>query len=113
MKKDMGDKLFYQNQLKHMTRRLSKNQMAFDAYLAGMEEAYNDCVKEYDEVKLLQRQLDAGNTQAMFQLQDTKAQLEEETLAGALGCASGRAVVIEKRDARPPAPKLGKIASQG
>lgn len=78
VKKDMGDKLFYQNQLKHMTRRLSKNQMAFDAYLAGMEEAYNDCVKEYDEVKLLQRQLDAGNTQAMFQLQDTKAQLEEE-----------------------------------
>jgi len=78
VKGDMGDKLFYQNQLQHMTRRLSKNQMSFDAYLAGMEEAYNSCVKEYSEVKLLQRQLDAGNTEAMFQLQDTKAALEEE-----------------------------------
>jgi len=78
VKKDMEDKLFYQNQLQHMTRRLTKNQMSFDAYLAGMEEAYHSCVKEYDEVKLLQRQLDAGNTQAMFQLQDTKKALEEE-----------------------------------
>jgi DNA repair exonuclease SbcCD ATPase subunit len=71
VKQDMEDKLFYQNQLQHMTRRLSKNQMSFDAYLAGMEEAYNACAKEYSEVKLLQRQLEAGHTETMFQLQVT------------------------------------------
>jgi hypothetical protein len=76
--KDMEDKLFYQNQLSHMSKRLSSNQMSFDAHLHGMEEALNLCQKEYSEVKLLLRQLEAGKAQAHINFNVTQKQLDLE-----------------------------------
>ena len=56
-----------------MTLRQTRNQMAFDAHINGMEEALAISSKEYEEVKLLLRQLEAGRTQSHRQLQRSGA----------------------------------------
>jgi len=88
--KDMEDKLFYQNQLSHMSKRLSSNQMSFDAHLHGMEEALNLCEKEYVEVKLLLRQLEAGKSQANINYVATQKQLDLEAATRRSTLASRR-----------------------
>lgn len=47
-------------QLLHMLNRLNKNQILFDAHMNGMADCYNAVHKEYAEVVLLRRGLDAG-----------------------------------------------------
>jgi len=78
VQKDMNRKLFYQKQLAHMSRRLTQNQMKYDRYVNGMEEAMASGKKEYEDVKLLLRQLEAGKTAALLALQKTQAELEME-----------------------------------
>lgn len=47
-------------QLLHMLNRLNKNQILFEAHMNGMTDCYNAVHKEYGEVVLLRRGLDAG-----------------------------------------------------
>lgn len=61
--------LYYRKKLEHMLQRLERNQLAFETHINGMEEALGDSKREYDEVKMLMRQLEAGKTEAMQHLQ--------------------------------------------
>lgn len=56
-------------QLMHMLQRLKKNQILFEAHMNGMTDCYNAVHKEYAEVVLLRRGLDAGlaKTQAVHE----------------------------------------------
>lgn len=58
----------------HMLQRLNKNQILFDAHMNGMAECYNSVYKEYKEVVLLRRGLDAGlaKTQAVYTLTQSR-----------------------------------------
>ena len=57
-------------QLLHMLQRLNKNQILFDAHMNGMTDCYNAVYKEYTEVVLLRRGLDAGlaKTQSVYEI---------------------------------------------
>jgi len=72
------EKLHYRRQLQHMHRRLSTNQITFDAHINAMEGALQKAIKEHDDVKTLMRQLEAGKTKAVIDLHDTQRQVSAE-----------------------------------
>lgn len=72
------EKLHYRRQLQHMHRRLSTNQITFDAHINAMEGALQKAIKEHDDVKTLMRQLEAGKTKAVIDLHDTQRQVSVE-----------------------------------
>lgn len=65
-------------QLIHMKRRLRLNQVAFDAHIKGMEEALQASSREFDEVRLLTRQLEVGNSKAQEKLKATSERIHKE-----------------------------------
>lgn len=68
-------KIHYTRQLEHMMMRLKKNQLKFDAYMVGMEEAMSGLSKECLEVRLLRRGLDAGYSKAVQVLDETRGRI--------------------------------------
>lgn len=72
------EKLHYRRQLQHMFRRLSTNQISFDAHINAMEDALRIAIKEHEDVKALMRQLEAGRTKALLDLHDIQRQVSTE-----------------------------------
>lgn len=64
--------------LHHMKSRLDVNQVAFDAHIKGMEEALNASSREFEEVKLLMRQLESGNANAQDSLKAASERISKE-----------------------------------
>lgn len=61
-----------------MQGRLRHNQLAFDAHIRSMEDALDASKREFDEVRSLMRQLEAGRSQAAAELQTCQTQLAVE-----------------------------------
>ena len=75
---EMSVKINYREQLDHMFGRLQTNTMKFSAHIKKMEDAMHSSKREYQEVKLLLRQLEQGKTEAVAELQDTLKKLAQE-----------------------------------
>lgn len=60
----MEEKDFHRQQLEHMIHRLTTSQVSFDSHLHALEETVNESDSEYQQVKLLVRQLEAAKTKA-------------------------------------------------
>mmetsp|Transcript_13135 Transcript_13135/g.13597 ORF Transcript_13135/g.13597 Transcript_13135/m.13597 type:complete len:695 (+) Transcript_13135:27-2111(+) len=54
----------YRRQLEHMLNRLKQNQIKFDAHMNGMEETYHAVKHEWEECRLMKRNLDSGLSRA-------------------------------------------------
>lgn len=67
--RETDEKLRYRRQLEHMSRRLMKNDVAFDAHLRAMEETLESAEREEAEIGLLMQQLEAGRAQAVHELE--------------------------------------------
>eukprot|EP00949_MAST-11_sp_MAST-11-sp1_P003336 g3336.t1 len=72
----MDQKVMYRQQLNHMHQRLQDNVMKFGTHIKQMEGAMESAKKEYQEVKLLLRQLEQGKTEAVEELHATMKRLE-------------------------------------
>eukprot|EP01041_Mallomonas_annulata_P011126 gene11126-23257_t len=86
---EIAQKTHYQRQLEHMLQRLQKNQLKFDAHLNGMEDARIAVLKEYEDVCLLRRTMDAGLVRAHYITQEAKDRLEI--------CNKERGILLNKR----------------
>lgn len=86
---DIAQKTHYQRQLEHVLQRLRRNQLKFDGHLNGMEEARRGVLKEYEEVALLRRTVDAGLVRAHYIAQEAKDKLEI--------CNKERSILLAKR----------------
>mmetsp|Transcript_5027 Transcript_5027/g.5156 ORF Transcript_5027/g.5156 Transcript_5027/m.5156 type:complete len:675 (-) Transcript_5027:185-2209(-) len=86
---EIAQKTHYQRQLEHMLQRLHRNQLKFDAHLNGMEEARKAVLKEYEDVSLLRRTMDAGLVRAHYEAQEAKDRLEI--------CNKERSILLAKR----------------
>ena len=75
---DLDSKQKRKEQLVHMKRRLRLNQIAFDAHIKGMEEALQASSREFDEVRVLTRQLEIGNSKAQDKLRATSERIHKE-----------------------------------
>ena len=71
-------KLHYRRQLEHMYRRLQSNGIKFDAHINQMEDALAASEREYKDVKILMRQLEAGKTTALHELHELQRQVDIE-----------------------------------
>ena len=78
IQREMDVKIQYRDQLDHMHSRLQNNTMKFSAHIKKMEDAMFISKREYQEVKLLLRQLEQGKTEAVAELQDTLKSLAQE-----------------------------------
>lgn len=56
----------YRRQLDHMLQRLKRNQIKFDAHMNGMEDTYRAVKKEWEESRLMKRNLDSGLSRAQL-----------------------------------------------
>jgi len=86
---DIAHKTHYQRQLEHVLQRLRRNQLKFDGHLNGMEEARRGVLKEFEEVSLLRRTVDAGLVRAHYIAQEAKDKLEI--------CNKERGILLAKR----------------
>ena len=77
IQREMDVKIQYRDQLT-MHSRLQNNTMKFSAHIKKMEDAMFISKREYQEVKLLLRQLEQGKTEAVAELQDTLKSLAQE-----------------------------------
>ena len=75
---EINEKARYRRSLEHMAKRLRANQVAFDAHIKGMEEALAASKREFDEVKLLMRQLEGGNQAALESLREHEEKFKTE-----------------------------------
>jgi len=64
-------KLHYRLQLNHMYSRLQKNSVTLDAHLNAMEDTYNGAEKEFMHCESLMREVQAGRTKALRELEGT------------------------------------------
>ena len=71
-------KLHYRRQLEHMHKRLQSNGIKFDSHINQMEEALRSSEREYHDVKVLMRQLEAGKTKAVQELHKLTQEVEIE-----------------------------------
>ena len=78
IQREMDVKIQYRDQLDHMHSRLQSNTMKFSAHIKKMEDAMFVSKREYQEVKLLLRQLEQGKTEAVAELQNTLKSLAQE-----------------------------------
>ncbi|GBG24240.1 Ryanodine receptor 1 [Hondaea fermentalgiana] len=74
----LESRLHRRSVLQHMKTRLDVNQVAFDAHIKGMEEALNASSREFEEVKLLMRQLETGNANAQEALRAASERIGRE-----------------------------------
>ncbi len=65
----------YTRQLEHMSSRLKRNQVKFDAHMTGMEEVMASIQREGMEVRLMRKSLDAGLAKAMLVYEETQGRL--------------------------------------
>jgi hypothetical protein len=71
-------KLHYRRQLEHMLRRLQTNGIKFDSHINQMEDALRSSEREYHDIKVLMRQLEAGRTKAVQELLELNRQVDVE-----------------------------------
>lgn len=65
----------YTRQLEHMSSRLKRNQVKFDAHMTGMEDVMSAIQREGMEVRLMRKSLDAGLAKAVLVYEETQDRL--------------------------------------
>lgn len=76
VEKEIEDKMFRRKQLEHMDRRLHEEEITLDTQVKSMEDALEASKKEFDEVKLLLRQLEAKKQECVVELQNVQIEVE-------------------------------------
>jgi len=71
-------KLHYRLQLNHMLARLQKNSVTLDAHLNAMEDTAGGADKEFLHCEALSREVQAGRTKALRDLEATSAAIDAE-----------------------------------
>lgn len=94
---EMEEKEFQHRQLLHMSERLRKNQLMFDAHIKSMEDALKAGRKELNDVTGYLRQLEIAKDEAMIEMKRTQAKLAGDRRARERELAERQAEVTAAR----------------
>lgn len=97
----MEERLHQRKQFEHMVNRLEKTKLNVDAHVQALETTVNETEKEYKEVKLLFRDLEAGRSKAYQELLDyeQEVELERKDMARVLGDKESEAKNAQRMEA--------------
>lgn len=71
----LAQSLHFARQLDHMKQRLARNKIKFDAHMNGMQDTYNSLYKEWQDMRLMRRNLDSGLSSASLKYEETAEQV--------------------------------------